>query len=423
MTLLIWKAWKVLQQLRSCPAPPPLSSSAALVPAKKKVISIEEYNCRQAAEWQLASAYLDREENGDDLDYEDFEPQDDPANIQISYQTPMPVPQIADLPLLQDATSLASQLATTMVAPNVTIPMPQGNTGPGTIPGTTVHHVATAANWAPGFGRGLLVARASPMQVGTPPVSASPMQVTTPAALPHRTPGHALTAEEELLQGATLPCSPQWEANLLNSLAVLMDNHIKMMDAFITWTLMACSSSVSRRRPCVGSKRQPKLHQATACCRRLDIPHGSSNNPVLSQEFYRAVSNLGTAIVELQQFPPQQRLAGNCHPDPEIESTVANMYRHEQASGMLSMDSNNNPRWGRGLSRLLSSHYTWTSPSGIKKTEDRKPKAQDYCSLATSFLPYALVTFPYYLGFLYLFTTCVLFRKNHVNVFALCSRP
>ena len=101
--------------------------------------------------------------------------------------------------------------------------------------------------------------------------------------------------------------------------AVLMDNHIKMMDAFITWTLMACSSSVSRRRPCVGSKRQPKLHQATACCRRLDIPHGSSNNPVLSQEFYRAVSNLGTAIVELQQFPPQQRLAGNCHPDPEID--------------------------------------------------------------------------------------------------------
>ena len=29
---------------------PPLSSSAALAPAKKKVISIEEYNCRQAAE-------------------------------------------------------------------------------------------------------------------------------------------------------------------------------------------------------------------------------------------------------------------------------------------------------------------------------------------------------------------------------------
>ena len=32
------------------------------------------------------------------------------------------------------------------------------------------------------------------------------------------------------------------------------------------------------------------------------------------------------------------------HPDPEIESAVANMYRHEQASGMPSTDSNNNQR-------------------------------------------------------------------------------
>ena len=74
-----------------------------------------------------------------------------------------------------------------------------------------------------------------------------------------------------------------------------------------------------------------------------DIPHGSTNNPLLSQEFYRAASNLGTAIVEPQQVPPQQHPAGNCHPDPEIESAIANMYRHKQASGMPSMDSNNNP--------------------------------------------------------------------------------
>ena len=178
---------------------PPLSSSAALAPTKKKVISIEEYNCRRTAEQQLASAYLNRDENGEDLDYEDFEPQDDPANIQIGYRTPMPVPQIADLPPLQDTTSSASQLASTMAAPNVTIPMPQGNTSPGTVPGTTAHHVTTAANQAPSFGRELPVARALPMQVGTLPVSASPMQVTTPTASPHRTPSHALTAEEELL--------------------------------------------------------------------------------------------------------------------------------------------------------------------------------------------------------------------------------
>ena len=220
-----------LQPSSSATMAPPLSSSAASAPAKKRVISIEEYNCHRAAERQLVSAYLDRDENGEDLDYEDFEPQDNPTNIQIGYWMPMPVPQIADIPPLQDATSSASQLAATMAAPDVTIPMPQGNTGPGTVLGTTAHHVATAANQAPGFGRGLPVARALPMQVGTLPVSASPMQVTTLAASPHRTPGHALTAEEELLQGATLPCSPQREANLLNLPAVLTDNHIKMMDA------------------------------------------------------------------------------------------------------------------------------------------------------------------------------------------------
>ena len=56
------------------------------------------------------------------------------------------------------------------------------------------------------------------------------MQVTMPAALLHRTPSHALTAEEEILWGATLPCSPQREANLLNPPVVLTNNHIKMMD-------------------------------------------------------------------------------------------------------------------------------------------------------------------------------------------------
>ena len=63
---------------------PPLSGSTAPVPTKKK-ISIQEYNCRKAPEQQSASTYLDSDKNREDLDYEDFEPQDDPANIQISY--------------------------------------------------------------------------------------------------------------------------------------------------------------------------------------------------------------------------------------------------------------------------------------------------------------------------------------------------
>ena len=180
-------ATAALQPSSSATMVPPPSSSATLAPAKKK-ISIEEYNCHKAVERQLASAYLDRDENGEDLDYEDFEPQDDPANIQIGYRTLTPVQQMADLPLLQGATSSASQSATTLVASDVTIPMPQGNTGPGTVPGTTAHNVATAANRAPGFSRGLPVARALPMQVGTLPASASPMQVTTPAASPQGPP-------------------------------------------------------------------------------------------------------------------------------------------------------------------------------------------------------------------------------------------
>ena len=370
-------------------APPP-SSSATLVPAKKKVISIEEYNHCKAAERQLASTYLNRDENGEDLDYEDFQPQDDPANIQIGYQMLTPLPQIADLPPLQDATSLASQSATTPAAPNVTIPMPQGSTGLGTVPGTTVHHVATAANWATGFGRGLPVARALPMQVGTPPASASPMQVTTPAASPHGTPSYASTAEEELLRGATLPWSPQQEANLLNPLVVLTDNHIKMMDALChldSYGLQfICESAEALRR-----ERTPTQAPQGYCMPQVsDIPW-STNNPPLSQEFYRAASNLGTATVEPQQVPPQQHPAENCHPDPEIESAITNMYRHKQAYGMPSMDSNNNSRWGCDISHPPFSRYTWiscrlSSPSGIKKTEDWKPKAQDHCSLATSFL-------------------------------------
>ena len=81
---------------------------------------------------------------------------------------PTPTLQIPDLPLLQDALTPAPQQATTPVAPSVTIPMPQDNTGLGTVPGTTAHNVATMANQAPSFGGGLPVARASPMQVGNP---------------------------------------------------------------------------------------------------------------------------------------------------------------------------------------------------------------------------------------------------------------
>ena len=321
---------------------PPPSSSAMSVPAKKK-ISIQEYNCHKAVEQQLVTTYLNRDENGEELDYEDFELQDDPANFQISYQTLMPIPQTADLPPLQDASSPVSQSAATPAASDVTIPMPQGNTGPGTIPSTMAHNVATAANQAPGFGRGLLVARASPMQVGNPPASASHMQVATLVPLLHRIPGHVFATEEVLLQGATLPCSPGQEAHLLNPPVILTDNHIKMMDALChldSYGLQfICESAEALHRERTPTQAPPGYHMPQAS----DASQGLISNPPLSEEFYRVASNLSTAIMEPQQAPPQQCPVGNCHPDPEIESAIADMQRHEQASSMPSMDSNNNP--------------------------------------------------------------------------------
>ena len=177
-----------LEGLEGTTSAPPPSGSTASIPPKKK-ITTQEYNHHKATEEQWVATFLDQDENGEDLDYEDFEPQDNTANIQISYRTLMPVTQIPDLPLLKDASSSTPQQATTLVTHDatipvtlpVTIPMPQDNTGPATIPSTVVYNVATTTNWAPGFRRGLSVARASPMQVRTPAASASPMQVGTPA--------------------------------------------------------------------------------------------------------------------------------------------------------------------------------------------------------------------------------------------------
>ena len=174
--------------------------------------------------------------------------------------------------------------------------------------------------------------------------SASPMQVGTLVASPHRTPGHGTAAEEALLQGATLPCSPWQEANLLNPPLMLMDNHIKMMDALRhldTCRLQfICESVEALHRERTLTQVPPGYHMLQA----LDTLQGMTNHPPLSQEFYRATSNLGTAIVEPRLIPPQQHLVGSCHPDPEIENAIANMQRHEQALRTLPTDSNNNPQ-------------------------------------------------------------------------------
>ena len=128
-----------------------------------------------------------------------------------------------------------------------------------------------------------------------------------------------------------------------------MDNHIKMMDALHhldSYGLQfICESVEALHREQMPTQAPPGYRTPQAS----DIPCRSSNNPPLSQDFYRAASNLGTAIMEPIHVPPQQHPVGNHHPDPEIESIVVNMYRHEQASGMPSTDSNNNHGEGAAL--------------------------------------------------------------------------
>ena len=71
-----------LEGLEGTTAAPSPSSSATTVPppsgstmpvSTKKKISLQEYNRRKATEQQQASTYLNRDKNGEDLDYEDFE--------------------------------------------------------------------------------------------------------------------------------------------------------------------------------------------------------------------------------------------------------------------------------------------------------------------------------------------------------------
>ena len=155
---------------------------------------------------------------------------------------------------------------------------------------------------------------------------------------------------------------------------------------------MAYSSSASQWRPCVEREHQPKPHQATVCRRHQMTSQGSISNPLLSQEFYRAASNLGTAIMEPQQVPPQQCPVGNHHAlILRIESAIANMQRHEQALSMPSTGQQQQPTvrvqpqpppYYTPHTMFVSSRR-FSSPSGIQKTEDQRLKAQDHCSLAT----------------------------------------
>ena len=137
-------------------APEPLSSTMVSEPSEstapileKKKITLDEYNRCKALKLQQTAASPNLDKNGGSLDYDNFEPNDDPDNIQIDYQTP--APSLASYPL-------------TSIPPLEDAPMPmspatmqsQASTGPGSVP-SAMEHTPTAANQTPGFGRGLPV--------------------------------------------------------------------------------------------------------------------------------------------------------------------------------------------------------------------------------------------------------------------------
>ena len=249
----------------------------------------------------------------------------------------------------------------------------QASTGPGTIP-SNMECSSTAVNRAPGLGRGLPVQRTIPIRVGTPQDSTSPMQVGMPHSLsllrPTSSPARQTTpmqvappsqtttamrisasvtptyssqeasdltsaAEDKLLKGATLPCSPWWEASLLNMTTPveLTENHRQMMDT------LRCLDTYSLQFICESAQA---LSQEQTPAR---VPPGylmpQASGTLLAPEFYRAANNLGTAIVApllaMTQQPPAE--APIHHPNPEIEAAVINMECHEKASS-----KDNNPR-------------------------------------------------------------------------------
>ena len=109
------------------------SESNAPAPGKKK-ITLDEYHHCKAVKQQQTAASLDLDENGERLDYDDFEPEDNPDNIQIDYQTPAPSP-LTSIPLLEDAPMSVSPATT----------QSQASIGPGTIP-SDMEHSSTAVN-------------------------------------------------------------------------------------------------------------------------------------------------------------------------------------------------------------------------------------------------------------------------------------
>ena len=169
------------------------------------------------------------------------------------------------------------------------------------------------------------------MSASMPPIKLSMLTYSS-----EETSGPTSTVEDELLQGATLPCSPWREASLLNIAAPveLTEGHQKMMDA------LRCLDNYDLQFICESAQALSQEWTPVRAPPSYLTPQAPG--APLAHEFYRATSNLGTTIVvpipaSTQQPPAEAPI--HC-PDPEIEAPVINMECHEQAS----RDNNNNPQ-------------------------------------------------------------------------------
>ena len=138
-------AMAALEPSNSTMASEPSESTAPIL--EKKKITLDKYNHHKALKLQQTVASPNLDENGERLDYDDFEPDDDPDNIQIDYQMPAPSPAPSpqtSIPPLEDA-PMPMSLATTQL---------QVSTGPGSVP-SAMEHTPTVVNRAPGFGMGI----------------------------------------------------------------------------------------------------------------------------------------------------------------------------------------------------------------------------------------------------------------------------
>ena len=114
----------------------------------------------------------------------------------------------------------------------------------------------------------------------------------------------------------------------------LTEGHRKMMDA------LRCLDNYGLQFICESAQALSREQTPVRAPPSYLMPQAPG--APLAHEFYRATSNLGTAIVAPLRASTQQPLAEapiHC-PNPEIEAAVINMECHEQAS----RDNNNNPR-------------------------------------------------------------------------------